>query len=102
MCGKEQMMSVNHSEHLQELWNSWIDNKNEKIGNELIHHYMYLVHYHVEKIAATIPVSFDKNDLTSLGLMGLFDALNKFDPNRNLKFDTYATIRVHGAILDGL
>lgn len=38
----------------------------------------------------------------SLGMMGLFDALNKFDINRDLKFDTYASFRVRGAIIDGL
>src|SRR5699024_8334580 len=49
-----------------------------------------------------IPRSFDKNDLISLGMMGLLDALQKFDQERNLKFDTYETIRVHGSIMDGL
>src|SRR5699024_1243601 len=67
-----------------------------------IQHYMHLVDYHVGRTAACIPESFDKNDLNSLGMMRLFDALNKFDPKRNLKFDTYATSRVHGASMDGL
>src|SRR5690625_4804719 len=63
---------------------------------------MYIVNFHVERIASYIPNSFDKNDLISLGLIGLYDALNKFNPERNLKFDTYATIRIRGAIIDGL
>lgn len=95
-------MTVNNSHYIQRLWNDWVKSHDEHIGNELINHYMYLVQYHVERVAAYIPESFDKNDLKSLGLMGLFDALNKFDPNRNLKFDTYATIRIHGSIMDGL
>lgn len=63
---------------------------------------MYLVDFHVERVANQIPDSFDKNDLKSLGLMGLFDALEKFEPSRNIKFDTYATIRIRGSIIDGL
>lgn len=95
-------MSVNNSHHVQELWNDWINHNDEQTANELIKNYMYIVHFHVERIASYIPDSFDKNDLKSLGLMGLYDALHKFDPSRNLKFDTYATIRVRGAIMDGL
>lgn len=95
-------MSVNKSRYIHQLWNDWVQFQDEHTGNELIQHYMYLVHYHVERTAAYIPDSFDKNDLKSLGIMGLFDALNKFEPKRNLKFDTYATIRIHGAIMDGL
>lgn len=87
---------------IQTLWNLWTTKRDEKAANELIAHYMYLVDFHVERVASQIPDSFDKNDLKSLGLMGLFDALEKFEPTRNLKFDTYATIRIRGSIIDGL
>src|SRR5699024_1078572 len=95
-------MSVNNSQSVRELWDDWVQSHDEHTGNKLIQHYMYLADYHVERTAAFIPERFDKNDLNSLGMMGLFDALNKFDPKRNLKFDTYATIRVHGAMMGGL
>lgn len=95
-------MQVKDSQEIQVLWNSWINEQSEQAANELMDHYMYLVHFHVERVASYIPSSFDKNDLKSLGLMGLFDALNKFEPKRNLKFDTYATIRIRGSIMDGL
>src|SRR5699024_3083041 len=48
------------------------------------------------------PETFSKSDLKSLGLMGLYDALQKFDPDRKLKFATYATVRIHGSMMDGL
>src|SRR5690625_226601 len=95
-------MSANDSHYVQELWNNWVENSDDDTANRLMEHYMYLVQFHVDRVASYIPDSFDKNDLKSLGLMGLFDALHKFDPNRNLKFDTYATIRIRGAIMDGL
>src|SRR5690625_2290004 len=91
-----------NSHHIDDLWHEWNKHKDEQAANELIRHYMYIVNFHVERIASYIPRTFDKNDLISLGLMGLYDALNKFDPERNLKFDTYATIRIRGAIIDGL
>src|SRR5690625_1877098 len=95
-------MTTKDSHYLQTLWKNWFNEKAEETANELIDYYMYIVHFHVERVASYIPGSFDKNDLKSLGLMGLYDALNKFDPKRNLKFDTYATIRIRGSIMDGL
>ena len=92
-------MKAKDSHYVEQLWNSWINEQSEQAANELLEHYMYLVHFHVERVASYIPGSFDKNDLKCLGL---FDALNKFDPKRNLKFDTYATIRIRGSIMDGL
>lgn len=87
---------------IKELWNQWFKERDEAAANELIVHYMYLVDYHVERVASHIPDSYEKGELKSLGLMGLFDALQKFEPDRNLKFDTYASIRVRGSIMDGL
>lgn len=58
--------------------------------------------YHVERIASSLPTSVSKDDLMSLGLLGLYDALHKFEPERDLKFDTYASFRIRGSIIDGL
>jgi len=63
---------------------------------------MYLVDYHVDRFAYSVPRSVSREDLNSFALMGLLDAINKFEPERNLKFDTYASFRVHGSIVDGL
>ncbi|GAA0298595.1 RNA polymerase sigma factor for flagellar operon FliA [Gracilibacillus halotolerans] len=84
------------------LWDNWNKNQNEDNANELLEAYMYLVHYHVQRIIPTLPKSVDREDIKSLGLYGLYDALLKFDSSRDLKFDTYASIRIKGAILDGL
>ncbi|MEI3604621.1 FliA/WhiG family RNA polymerase sigma factor [Pseudogracilibacillus sp. SE30717A] len=95
-------MDAEDSRDVQTLWTKWMNHSDEQAANELINYYMYLVQFHVERIASYLPVSIDKNDLKSMGLMGLYDALHKFEPDRNLKFDTYATIRVRGSIIDGL
>ncbi|RLL45339.1 FliA/WhiG family RNA polymerase sigma factor [Oceanobacillus piezotolerans] len=86
----------------QELWNKWIRNRSSEAANELVNHYIYLVLFHVERICSHLPKTVSKDDIKSLGLIGLYDALKKFEPNRDLKFDTYASIRIRGAIIDGL
>lgn len=86
----------------QRLWNSWINDRDPQAGDLLIKKYKPLVSYHVQRIGAGLPKNVSRDDLVSLGMMGLFDALNKFDINRDLKFDTYASFRVRGAIIDGL
>ena len=95
-------MDTSVSQDVQQWWNQWIENHDEEAANKLIEHYMYIVDYHVERMASHIPTSFEKKDLRSLGLIGLFDALNKFEPSRNLKFSTYASIRIRGSMIDGL
>lgn len=79
-----------------------MNEKDKYIGNELVENYMYLVSFHVERIASTLPKNVNKGDLESFALLGLFDALNKFQPERQLKFDTYASFRIRGSIIDGL
>lgn len=86
----------------QNLWRSWTKDRDTEAGNLLIKKYKPLVSYHVQRIGASLPKNVSRDDLYSLGMMGLFDALNKFDINRDLKFDTYASFRVRGAIIDGL
>lgn len=86
----------------QMLWDKWVSNRDSNAGNLLIKKYMPLVSYHVQRIAVGLPRNVSRDDLRSLGLMGLYDALEKFDPGRELKFDTYASFRIRGAIIDGL
>lgn len=86
----------------QKIWISWIDERDPQAGDYLIRKYKPLVSYHVQRIGAGLPKNVSRDDLISLGMMGLFDALNKFDIHRDLKFDTYASFRVRGAIIDGL
>lgn len=63
---------------------------------------MYLVNFHVDRTATMVPKTISRDELKSFGLMGLFDAIKKFQIERNLKFDTYASFRIRGAIIDGL
>ncbi|MFC2950087.1 FliA/WhiG family RNA polymerase sigma factor [Virgibacillus sediminis] len=95
-------MKMNDSSNEQKLWDAWVNRADEQAANDLIQNYMYLVNFHVERIASHLPGNVDRNDITSFGMAGLYDALQKFELDRNLKFDTYASFRIRGAIMDGL
>ncbi|MEK3886951.1 FliA/WhiG family RNA polymerase sigma factor [Bacillus sp. FSL K6-3431] len=86
----------------QQYWERWSCSRDADAGNILVEKYMPLVTYHVQRIAVGIPKNISRDELKSLGLMGLLDALNKFDITRDLKFETYASFRIRGAIIDGL
>ncbi|HLR10720.1 MAG TPA: FliA/WhiG family RNA polymerase sigma factor [Sporosarcina sp.] len=83
-------------------WELWIEKRDPDAGNLLVKKYTPLVQYHVQRISASLPKNVSRDDLFSLGLQGLFDALTKFEPSRELKFDTYASFRIRGSIIDGL
>jgi RNA polymerase sigma factor for flagellar operon FliA len=83
-------------------WQKWIKSRDLESGNYLIKKYLPLVSYHVQRISVSLPKSVSREDLRSSGMLGLYDALEKFDQSRDLKFDTYASFRIRGAILDGL
>ncbi|XOQ16441.1 MAG: FliA/WhiG family RNA polymerase sigma factor [Shouchella clausii] len=85
-----------------ELWKQWDDEHSEVAAEALIEHYMPLVAYHVQRISNGLPSSISKDELKSHALSGLLDAIAKFDSKRALKFDTYASFRIRGAIIDGL
>lgn len=87
---------------IQEVWNKWSSDRDNESANQLVEHYLYLVQYHVQRIAIHLPKNVSKDDMKSLGLIGLYDALHKFEPKRDLKFDTYASFRIRGSIIDGL
>ena len=74
----------------------------EEMRNTLMERHFPLVRYIAERLLQTLPRSIELDDLVSAGLFGLMDAIRGFDPDRNIKFKTYCTTRVRGAILDNL
>ncbi len=70
--------------------------------DEIIVEYAPLIRYIAMKIAARLPANIELDDLISCGVIGLMDAIDKFDPTRDNKFKTYAEFRIRGSILDEL
>lgn len=86
-----------------ELWDRWQKSRSSDIRDALILRYMPLVRYVATKqIAMRWHTQADPDDLVSYGVFGLIDAIEKFDPTRGWKFETYAVARIKGAILDEL
>jgi RNA polymerase sigma factor for flagellar operon FliA len=69
---------------------------------EVIHRYIHLVKYVAGRISVNLPPNVELSDLISDGVIGLIDAIEKYDDDRGVKFETYAITRIHGAILDAL
>jgi len=83
-------------------WKSFRRSKSSANRNNLLEHYLPIVKYTAERLHAKLPEEVDVEDLMSAGIFGLIDALNAFDPERGVKFETYCAPRIRGAILDEL
>src|SRR4029077_21093429 len=77
-------------------------NASRDVRDQLIVHYSPLVKYVAGRVAVGLPQNVEQSDLVSYGIFGLIDAIDKFDPARGYKFETYAIARIRGAILDEL
>lgn len=69
---------------------------------EIVHKYLHLVKYVAGRISVNLPPNVEINDLINDGILGLIDAIEKYDDARGVKFETYAITRINGAILDAL
>ena len=70
--------------------------------DEIVHKYLHLVKYVAGRISINLPPNVELNDLINDGILGLIDAIEKYDDDRGVKFETYAITRINGAILDAL
>jgi RNA polymerase sigma factor for flagellar operon FliA len=87
---------------LARLWTDFKESGSPAARERLILHYAPLVKYVASRVATGLPASVEQADLVSYGMFGLIDALEKFEPARGNKFETYAIPRVKGAIIDEL
>jgi RNA polymerase sigma factor for flagellar operon FliA len=71
-------------------------------GDALINETLPLIKHIAHRVAARLPANIEIRDLINAGVIGLLDAVEKFEPERNVKFETYAEVRIRGAILDSL
>ena len=83
-------------------WERFKASGDQRAREGLILHYSPLVKYVAGRVGVGLPRNVDQADLISYGMFGLIDAIDKFEPDRNIKFETYAVNRIKGAILDEL
>jgi RNA polymerase sigma factor for flagellar operon FliA len=87
---------------LDSLWRDFKASHDEGLRERLILHYSPLVKYVAGRVSVGLPATIEQADLVSYGIFGLIDAIEKFDLERNIKFETYAINRIRGAIIDEL
>ena len=89
-------------DELGRLWEEFKRSASPQARERLILHFAPLVKYVASRVATGLPASVEQADLVSYGMFGLIDALDKFEPARGNKFETYAIPRIKGAIIDEL
>jgi RNA polymerase sigma factor for flagellar operon FliA len=87
---------------IQLLWKQFADAPEQPLRDRLVLHYAPLVKYVAGRVGTGLPTHVDVGDLVQSGIFGLVDAIEKFEPARGLRFETYAMQRIRGAILDDL
>jgi len=86
----------------QSLWLEYRRTGDQKLRDRLILTYAPLVKYVAGRLGSGLPAHVDEGDLVSYGLLGLMGAIERFDPTREIKFETYAIARIKGQIIDEL
>jgi RNA polymerase sigma factor FliA len=84
------------------LWAEYKETHSPDAREKVILHYAPLVKYVAGRVSTGLPPSVEFGDLVSYGVFGLLDAIEKYDPSRGIKFETYAIARIKGAIIDEL
>jgi RNA polymerase sigma factor for flagellar operon FliA len=96
------MAKDDDSEDLNRFWDRYKGDGAKDARDILMIHYSPLVKYVASRVGTGLPANVEQSDLVSYGMFGLIDALEKFEPDRNIKFETYAIPRIRGAIIDEL
>jgi RNA polymerase sigma factor for flagellar operon FliA len=87
---------------LRDLWRRYKATQDDKARERLVVAYSPLVKYVAGRMASGLPAHVEEADLISYGLVGLISAIQRFEPERDIKFETYAITRIKGAIIDEL
>jgi len=93
---------VQRLDETQTLWNNYKRTGDKALRDRLILTYAPLVKYVAGRLGSGLPSHVEDDDLVSYGLLGLIGAIERFDPDRDIKFETFAIARIKGAIIDEL
>ncbi len=93
---------VERGDELNETWRQYKEEGSQEAREKLILHYAPLVKYVAGRVSSGLPANIEYSDLVSYGIFGLIDAIEKYEPQRGIKFETYAISRIKGSIIDEL
>lgn len=106
MSGSDEYTSYSNikrisDEELATLWEAYLADKSRKdLRDKLIVQYIYLTRYVIGRVKNNLPASFTIEDITSYGIEGLINAIERYVPVNNSTFETYALMRIRGSIID--
>lgn len=95
-------MSATVLQRQQELWKKYSETKDPAVKEQLIIEYADLVKFVAGRLSIYFGSNVEYDDLVGYGVFGLIDAIDKFDVTKNVKFETYASLRIRGAIIDAI
>lgn len=87
---------------IETVWRQYKETKDSKCKEEIISHYVQLVKLVAGRLSIYLNQYIETDDLVEYGILGLIDAIDKFDFDKNVKFETYASLRIRGSILDAI
>ena len=87
-------------EEIVKLWEAYLESHDKELRDKLIVQYIYLTRYVVGRVKVALPPTFTFEDISSYGIEGLIDAVEKYSPRTGARFETYALVRIRGNILD--
>ena len=90
------------AEGIDALWLEFVSDRSPRLREQLILRYAWLVKHVLSRLALVLPPSLDYGDLLGHGTIALVEAIDRFEPERGNKFETYAALRIKGAILDAV
>src|SRR5437868_914393 len=99
---REESMVTRVDVDIQQIWHDYRAHPTIELRNQLVENFLPLVKYNAERIWSRLPEGVDLDDLISAGVFGLMDAIEAFDLDRGVKFETYCVPRIRGAMLDEL
>ena len=102
MYAAQRAMRTEPAMTVEDLWSAYHETQSAETRDRLILHYAGLVTYVASRVGADLPSSVDYSDLIQSGIFGLMEAVTRFEPERGLKFETYAVTRIRGAVIDEL
>jgi RNA polymerase sigma factor for flagellar operon FliA len=95
-------MTAKKLDNVLEVWQQFKATGCKVLRNKLVEHYLQCVRYNAERVHSKLPVEVELDDVISVGMLGIMDAIDSFDLTRGVKFETYCAPRIRGAILDEL
>jgi len=98
----EPALQVKKDDNASELWEQYIKTKDEGVKKKIVLKYLGLVKFVIVRMFSHLPSYLSMEDLENSGIIGLINAIDRFDPSRGIKFETFVVPRIRGAILDEL